>query len=55
MLFGRHIEDETLSNVVRILFLNATLKTSRAKSLTPQKHFNDFALQKLGFSFMRKK
>ena len=52
MLFGRHIEDENLSNVVRILFLNATLKTSREKSLTGQKHFNDFTSQKLGFSFM---
>ena len=50
--FGRHIEDENLSKVVRILFLNATLKTSREKAKTGQKHFNSFALQKLGFSFM---
>ena len=54
MLFGRHIEDETLINVVRILSLNATLKTSREKWLTRQKYFNDFALQKFGFSFVRK-
>ena len=51
-LFGRQIGEAHLGNLVNLLFVNATSKTTRQKARTGRNHFREFCRSTFGFNFV---